>query len=121
WGALLWNERDESDPFTAACGAVIRSSRDAAALELSRGRAGEGLLVSPLFQHGSRVAFANSQELDEDGLLGRACSASYAPRGPAGVEALAAALREVFGRFQQGGGAVLRYEASLYLARRRPR
>jgi SAM-dependent methyltransferase len=121
WVALLWNERDESDPFTAACGAVIRSSRGAAALELSRGRAGEPLLLSPFFQDGSRVAFANSQELDEDGLLGRAFSASYAPREPAQVEAFAASLREVFGRFQQGGRVVLRYEASLYLARRRPR
>jgi SAM-dependent methyltransferase len=119
WVALLWNERDESDGFTAAFGAVIRSGSGAAALEASRGRAGEPLLVSPLFREGTRVVFANSQELDEDGVLGRAFSASYAPREPARAEAFAAALREVFGRFQQGGRVVVRYEASLYLARRR--
>jgi SAM-dependent methyltransferase len=118
WVALLWNERDGSDPFTAAFGAVIRSGRGAAALEASRGRAGEPLLVNPLFREGSRVVFTHSQELDEDGVLGRAFSASYAPREPAQAEAFAAALREVFARFQQGGRVVLRYEASLYLARR---
>ena len=120
WVALLWNERDESDPFTAAYGAIFRASRDAAALEQSRGRAGEALLASPLFRDGSRVAFAHSQELDEDGVLGRAFSASYAPREPAQVGAFTAALREVFRRYQEGGRVVLRYEAGLYLARRRP-
>ena len=119
WVALVWNERDESDPFTAAFGALIRSGSDAAALERSRARAGEALLVSPLFRDGSRVVFAHSQELDEDGVLGRAFSASYAPREPARAEAFAAALREVFARYQEGGQVVLRYQASLYLARRR--
>ena len=118
WVALLGNERDESDPFTAAFGEVIRSGRGAAALESARGRAGEPLLVNPLFRDSSRVVFANSQELDEDGVLGRAFSASYAPREPAQVEAFAAALREVFARHQQEGRVVLRYQASVYLARR---
>jgi SAM-dependent methyltransferase len=118
WVALLWNERDESDSFTAAFGAVIRSSRGAAALEQSRGRAGEPLMASPLFRDGSRVPFANRQELDEEGVLGRAFSASYAPREPAEVEAFAAALRDVFARYQTRGRVVLCYEAALYLARR---
>jgi SAM-dependent methyltransferase len=33
WVALMWNERDEQDPFTAAYGVVIRTARDAAAIE----------------------------------------------------------------------------------------
>jgi SAM-dependent methyltransferase len=119
WVALVWNERDESDPFTAAFGGVIRSGRGAAALEASRGRSGEPLLVNPLFRDGSRTVFTHGQELDEDGALGRAFSASYAPREPAEAEAFAAALREVFTRFQQGGRVVLRYQASVYLAMRR--
>ena len=41
---LIWNERDETDPFTAAYGAVIRSTPDAAAVEMPRGQAGAALL-----------------------------------------------------------------------------
>src|SRR5262249_53348169 len=33
WVALLWNERDDTDAFTAAYGAVIRSHPEAAAVE----------------------------------------------------------------------------------------
>jgi SAM-dependent methyltransferase len=118
WVALMWNERDESDPFTAACGAVIRSASDAVGLEASRARAGEPLLVHPLFREGSRVAFGNSQEVDEDGLLGRAFSASYAPRDEAEAARFAGALRAVFARHQQHGRAALRYQTTVYLARR---
>jgi SAM-dependent methyltransferase len=119
WTALMWNERDEADPFTAAYGAVVRSTPEASGVEGPRGRAGEPLLVSPLFQDAERLIFPNEQILDEEGLLGRTFSASYAPKEPAAIEAFAAALREVFARFQSEGRVVIRYETSLYLARRR--
>jgi SAM-dependent methyltransferase len=118
WVALLWNERDEADPFTAAYGAIVRSTPGAAAVEVPRGRAGEPLLTHPLFGDGERLAFANEQALDEEGLLGRSFSASYAPRDPAAADPFAAALRQLFGRHQQGGRVVVRYVTSLYLARR---
>jgi SAM-dependent methyltransferase len=120
WVALMWNERDESDPFTAAYGDAFRAVRGAAGLEASRGRAGEPLLVNPLFQDGSRRTFANAQEVDQEGLLGRAFSASYAPREPDEAERFAAALREVFARHERGGRVVIHYQAAVYLARRRP-
>jgi ubiquinone/menaquinone biosynthesis C-methylase UbiE len=44
WVVLVWNERDESDPFTAAYSAVIRTAPEAERLELNRGQAGEPLL-----------------------------------------------------------------------------
>lgn len=115
---LMWNERDESDPFTAAYGAVVRSTPEAAAVELPRGRAGEPLLVSPLFRDAERLVFPNEQALDEDGLLGRAFSASYAPKEPAAVEAFAAALRKVFAQYRCASQVVIRYETSTYLGRR---
>ena len=117
--ALLWNERDEADLCTAAYGAVMRSAPDAAAVEVPRGRAGEALLHSPLFREGRRVCFGNGQALDEEGLLGRAFSASYAPRQPEAAAAFADALRRVFARFQQAGKVSLCYQTSVYLARRR--
>jgi SAM-dependent methyltransferase len=119
WAVLVWNERDESDPATAAYGAIVRTTPDAAAVEGPRGRAGEPLLSSPLFEDGSRTVFANQQPLDEEGLLGRAFSASYAPREPAAAAAFDQALRRFFAEWQGDGKVVLRYETSVYLARRR--
>jgi SAM-dependent methyltransferase len=118
WTVLMWNERDESDPFTAAYGDVLRTAPETARIEGNRARAGEALLASPLFQAGERIAFGHTQVLDEEGLLGRAFSASYAPRQPAAAERFAASMREVFRRFERDGRAALRYETSLYLARR---
>jgi SAM-dependent methyltransferase len=119
WAVLLWNERDPSDPFTAAYGAVLGATPEAAAVEGPRGRAGVALLESPLFEDAVRAVFGNEQEVDEEGLLGRAFSASYAPREPERAERFAAELRAVFARFQQGGRAVIRYETSVYSGRRR--
>jgi len=116
---LVWNERDESDPCTAAYGAVVRTSPDAAVLERQRGQAGEPLLSSPLFEDASRTVFANQQALDAQGLLGRAFSASYAPREPAAAAAFDLDLRRFFAEWQGDGKVVLRYETSVYLGRRR--
>jgi SAM-dependent methyltransferase len=120
WAALMWNERDPTDPFTAAYGAVVRSVPDAAAVEVPRGRAGEALLHSPQFEAAERVVFHHEQVLDAEGLLGRAFSASYAPREGTAAEAFATALRAVFEWFQQEGRVVVRYETAVYVARRRP-
>src|SRR4029077_10278716 len=46
--AVLGNERDESDPCTAAVGAVMRWSPEAVAVEGPRARVGTILLTHPL-------------------------------------------------------------------------
>lgn len=119
WVTLMWNERDERDPFTAAVGDVMRTLPDTAAVEGPRARANQPLLDSPLFQEAQVRCFGSEQVVDEEGLLGRALSASYAPREPAAVEVFGAALRQVFARFQQEGKATLRYETAVTVARRR--
>jgi SAM-dependent methyltransferase len=117
WVILLWNERDAADPLTAAYGEVIRSTGEATAIEVPRGKAGTPLLDSPLFEDARRDLFRHVQELDREGLLGRAFSASYAPREPERAERFAADLESVFARFAQAGKVVLRYETSVYTAR----
>jgi SAM-dependent methyltransferase len=117
--ALVWNERDEADPCTAAYGAVMRSAPEAADVEVPRSTAGQALLGSHLFEDAECLRFVYRQELDEEGLLGRAFSASYAPRDPAGSGTFADDLRRVFARFQQGGKVALCYETTVYLARRK--
>jgi SAM-dependent methyltransferase len=119
WAALLWNERDAEDPFTAGYGEVVRNSRDGAKVEAAHGTSGMALLHSLLFDHGGRFTFAHHQQVDEKGLLGRAFSHSYAPREGEAAERFAEAIRGVFRRFEQGGTAAIRYATSLYLARKR--
>jgi ubiquinone/menaquinone biosynthesis C-methylase UbiE len=118
WTALLWNERDDSDAFTAAYSAVIRNTPDAAAIEVPRAKAGEALFSSRCFEQAELAIFRNEQQLDAEALLGRAFSASYAPREPGAAQAFVNALREVFDQFQQRDKVVLRYVTSVYLARR---
>ncbi len=111
-------------PFTAAYGAVIRSLAEAALVETPRGRAGAALLHCPLFHDAEWFHFPNAQHLDEDGLPGRAFSASYAPREPAAAEEVAAALRGVFGLYAAPRAAVkqrtvlLRYQTSVTIGQR---
>jgi SAM-dependent methyltransferase len=117
WAILLWNERDERDPFTAAYGAVIRTA-PGAGIEQARGN-GEPLLASPLFQNSENRVFAYEQQLNEEHLLGRAFSASYAPRQPDQAAAFATALRAVFRQYEQDGMVRLCYETLVYLAQRK--
>jgi SAM-dependent methyltransferase len=117
WVVLMWNERDMRDTFTAAYGAVIRTAPEADSVELPRGRAGMALLVSRLFESGECKRFHYEQPMDEQGLLGRAFSASYAPREPCQAEQFAAALRYIFHHFERDGKVLLQYETSVYTAR----
>jgi hypothetical protein len=120
WTALMWNERDETDPCTAAFGAVVGGTPEAIACEAPRRRAGEVLLTCSLFEDGRRDVFSVEQTLSEEGLVDRALSASYAPRKPLErVARFRGDLRAVFRRFQQHGYVFLRYETSVYTARRR--
>jgi SAM-dependent methyltransferase len=119
WVALMWNERDETDPATEAFGKIMGKGPQAAAVEGPRATAGEPLLHSPLFTGGEHVVISHEQLLDEEGLLGRALSASYAPREPDAVKTFTEALRALFAAHQHDGKFRLCYETGVYLARRR--
>jgi ubiquinone/menaquinone biosynthesis C-methylase UbiE len=114
---LLWNQRDESDPFTRAYGEGVRKLADTEVFEPYHGW-GEALLASPLFQDGMQAFFRHEQILDEAGLLGRAFSASYAPRDPETAKQYADEIRKQFRQFERHGHVTLRYETSVFLARR---
>ena len=108
--------------MTAAYGAVIRTATDSAAIEGRRQtRSGDSLRTSPLFRHAEQITFHNQQILDEEGLLGRAFSVSYAPRAVDDKKAWADRLKNIFHQHQQDGTVVLRYRTSIYLARRNRR
>jgi SAM-dependent methyltransferase len=118
WVVLMWNERDESHPFTSAYGQVLRATREGRQVESRHGKSGQALLQSPLYCRAERVTFAHQQLLDEEGVLGRARSASYAPREPAALQAFSEALRESFRENQCNGKVILRYVTSVYVGQR---
>jgi SAM-dependent methyltransferase len=119
WLAVLGYERDESDPFTAAVGDVIRTGPDAVSIEGPRARAADVLAAHPLFTDYDRRMFRHSSWLDADGLKGRAFAASYAPRDEAGRAAWATALDTLYEQFQTDGLVRLCYETTLHMVRRR--
>lgn len=117
WVALMWNEQNRNDPFTAAFNqALTTHSPDPAIAARVQSSTGEHLLASPLFRHGERVEFPHVQEIDCDQLLGRAFSASYAPTATEQRLRLEEALRELHARYQDEGRVDLRYRTIVYLA-----
>lgn len=115
WVGLLWNERDESDPFTSELGEVIRSASEAVKMESGRHNAAQALHESEWFTDQEIKVFENEQMLDEDGLIGRVMSASYAPRGESAAPFIAM-IRKVFEEHQQDGRVSLQYQTTLHLA-----
>ena len=118
--ALMWNERDEEDPFAHEYGDLLRTLPDTSLVEVKRGSAGEVLFDSPLFTAAKLTYFQNEQILDIEGFINRALSASYAP-APESPEASSfrATLQELFDKYQQKGQVVLKYKSSVYSAEKR--
>lgn len=118
WVNLMWNERDARDPFTAAYGAILRSTPEGQQLESHRSGAGKVLLTAQPFRNAGCVEFEHAQNMDEDQMIGRALSISYAPKDKDAIGSFVDQLREVFARFQQDGRATLRYVTSIYSAQK---
>jgi SAM-dependent methyltransferase len=120
WAILMWNERDDRDPFTRAYSGLIGWAREAGlAGALTNGQAGSVFLASPLFSDGQLNFFRHEQSLDEAGLLGRAFSVSYAPTDAGEAATWADSLKRIFAEYQNAGRVEIRYQTSVYLARRR--
>lgn len=115
---IVWNDRDESDPVTVEYDATLRVTSEAAAMVRPWRKASDILFDNPWFERPRTFTFASEQFLDEEGLIGRAQSASYAPKEPAQVEKMIDALRALFTRRQQNGLVCMRYAVSLFLTRR---
>jgi ubiquinone/menaquinone biosynthesis C-methylase UbiE len=119
WLALMSNERDPSEVMTAAFGEVVQSFPDASRIEEQRRHTADVLLSSRLFQDVEHRRFGNQQRLDEAGLVGRALSASYAPRDRKTRAEVVATIGAIFDKYQCSGSVVLHYLTDVCLARRR--
>ena len=100
--ALVYNERDESDPFTAAYGEIVRKY---ATDETERRRA-DGIDVFLAFEawvaH-HRLELRNQYSLDLEGVLARARSTSYLPKEGPAADAVHAEIRALTARFAREG------------------
>ncbi|MEA2719102.1 MAG: hypothetical protein QOJ39_966 [Candidatus Eremiobacteraeota bacterium] len=104
--AVVYNERDESDPFTAAYGDIVRKYQTD---ETERRRA-DGLEAFAAFEGWvakRRVEFRNEHQLGADGIRSRLRSTSYMPHAGPAADELDAAVRALFDRHARNGTVVM--------------
>jgi SAM-dependent methyltransferase len=105
--AIVYNERDESDPFTAGYGAIVR--RYATDDTEQRRERARGAFAAYRGWHAFReLRFGNGQELDLDGVLTRARSSSYLPKDGERGAALAGELRALVAAHARNGLVTMR-------------
>ena len=116
--ALLWNQRDRTDPFTLGYRKAILDVGGEHEVEMRE--FDPAVVDASGFFHDRRfLEFRHGQSLDAGGLLGRARSASYVPRTGPAAERLQALLAELHARFaDEQGVATLRYVAQVFLWKR---
>jgi SAM-dependent methyltransferase len=113
--ALIWNVRDDRDPFTAAYSSVMDAASHGQSVD--RGHFDrEGIEALGLFTPFTLHEFGSSQVLDRQGVLGRALSASYFPKQGARREPLLADLDRAFSRHARDGAVRLAYITRVWLA-----
>jgi len=116
--ALVWNRRSQDDPMTVGYRqAIVDVGGDTEAERMSF----DPTVVarSGLFTPVDRTCVPNVQRLDLEGLVGRARSASYVPKGgPAGAR-LVEMLRALHDRYADPDGFVtVVYETEVFRANR---
>ena len=117
--AVVWNERDRHDEFTAEYTRLIKIASDYHPAEQRR-MAIEPLLSSSLFGNVQQYRFAYQQPLDFDGIVGRAMSTSYIPRAGAARDRLIADLQQLYAKNCNDDGFVtLIYTTSVFLTQTR--
>ena len=114
--ALVWNDRDETDPFTQEHGQIIHQFSEPRVYDNKLRKAPDALANSPLFTHFRSQVFQHRQPLDRNGLIGLALSASYAPSAET-AQPLVAGLDQLCARWVDASDRVsLAYRTYLYLA-----
>jgi ubiquinone/menaquinone biosynthesis C-methylase UbiE len=116
--ALMWNQRDATDPLTIAyTAAIIAAATDPNVERMPFDP--EPLKNSTNFTAYHRVIFSYRQPLDLAGLIGRATSASYVPREGPKLEHLKQQLADAHRTHAGRDGQVeLSYVTEVYLATR---
>jgi SAM-dependent methyltransferase len=104
--AVIYNERDENDPFTVAYGDLVRAYM----LDDTERRRADALEVFAAFEgwHARRrVEVRNDQPKDLEGVLARARSSSYLPKTGPKADELHAAIRALFAEQAHDGRVIM--------------
>jgi SAM-dependent methyltransferase len=114
--AIMWNRRSRSDPLTEGYRRAIADVGGESRIERMAFDP-EVLRRSGMFTPIERVSFPNAQRLDLNGLIGRARSASYCPKGGPAAERLRTLLDDLWRTHADRDGLVtLVYETEVYRA-----
>ncbi|MBD2436818.1 class I SAM-dependent methyltransferase [Nostoc sp. FACHB-110] len=103
--AVVWNNRDKEDVFTAEYSRLVREASNNHPGE-SRMQSVEPLLETPHFGNVQEYNFVYRQQLDLVGLIGRAMSVSYLPREGVVYEQVIAGLQNLYQQFRSEQGFV---------------
>jgi SAM-dependent methyltransferase len=104
--ALVYNERDERDPFTAGYGELVRRYQtDETERRRADGRT--AFAAYPAWHAAHTVEISNGQRLDRAGLHARARSTSYLPQEGPAFAALSSALDALFGEYAVDGAVTM--------------
>lgn len=113
--ALVWNERDSNDKFTASYSQLIQIASNNHPAEQRR-VAVDPLLTSPYFTN-EHYTFTYIQKVNLSGLIGRAMSTSYIPQEGAMHQQLVADLQQLYERNCDRDHCVsLVYRTAVFLA-----
>jgi len=117
--AAVWYERDARDAFTREFGAIIAGyMTDDTEARRERSRAAFLELHERAWGNARVVGVPMRVEVDWDGLIGRARSASYLPREGPAYESMASELRALYDRAAEYGGARFVMVTQAYLSDR---
>lgn len=118
WIVLVWNERQQDDPFQAAYEQLVR--RHSPEYRAVRHQRIDEPALAAWLGPGLRLAVLdNEQVLDLAGIKGRLLSSSYAPMaGEAGHQAMIEALEAIFQQHQQHGRVRFTYQTKVYYKQR---
>lgn len=117
--ALMWNERDQADPFTQEHNQIIRVAADRQFFDSPSCTDAAPLAESTLFINYRVYTFPFVQLLNLESLIGLALSSSYIPKEGAAHDQMIADLRTLYERWvgrSSGDFVPLAYCTSLYLA-----
>jgi len=117
--ALVWNERlTDTTPFLRDYESLLKTAatdyNQVNHMNIDRATLAAFYGLSSF----ETCTFANSQQFDRDGLIGRALSSSYVPNaGHPGHDAFIAGLNRIFDRHAVNGLVHFEYETKLYFGR----
>ncbi|MEM7716989.1 MAG: class I SAM-dependent methyltransferase [Cyanobacteria bacterium P01_A01_bin.68] len=113
--AVVYNNRDKNDEFTAEYSRIVREASNNSPAE-AKMKSTEPLTETAYFKKFEEYTFVYQQELDLTGLIGRAMSVSYLPKSGEDYDKLISDFEKLYQQFKNEQGFVyMTYFTSVHL------